>query len=95
MKIEEFTHRYASIMHKDPITQQQFIKLPIVDVFELSYMQQALIKAIKLLTELEDELAMEVKVSIYWLSRIVLDSYPESELEGIAKFLNSKSDSLY
>ena len=87
MNLTEFTIRYACTLHTDPKTQEKYIKLTIADLDELSYMQRSLLHAINLLTELEKEEKKEVESSIYWLSKIIITSYPQSELEGLSELL--------
>ena len=87
MNLKEFTTRYSCTLHTDPKTQKRYLKLPIRDLDELSYMQQALVKGIKILAKQEDEEEKELKSSVYWLSKIILASYPQSELEGLSKLL--------
>lgn len=91
MNLKEFTERYACTLHTDTKTLKKYIKLPIADLDELSYMQRSLLQTIKMLTEQEREAEQEKELesSIYWISKILLASYPQSELEGLSKILKN------
>lgn len=87
MNVTEFTQRYACTLHTDIKTNKRYITLPINDLYELSNMQRSLIQAIQTLSETEKERKIEIENSIYWLSKILLASYPQSELEGLSELL--------
>lgn len=89
MNLQEFTQKYALTLHTDSSTQETYVKLPIADLSELGYMQQALIRGVQQLTQAEDVQAKEVSDSIYWLCRILLASHSQDELEGLAEMLSS------
>jgi len=43
MKSQDFTGKYALTLHTDPHTEENYIKLPVADLAELGYMQQAIL----------------------------------------------------
>ncbi|GAA3644984.1 hypothetical protein [Flavivirga jejuensis] len=53
MKPNEFTASYGDTLQTNPKTNQVYIKLPIADLNELSYMQESLLEFILLLSQLE------------------------------------------
>ncbi len=89
MNLKEFTKRYAFTLHTEPNTKESYIKLPIADMGELGNMQQALLGAIKTITQVEDEHKKESENSIYWLCRILLAGHPQEELDGLAELLKT------
>ena len=89
MNPQEFTERYVLTLHADTDTQENYIKLPIVDLSELAYMQEALLNAIMMLTQIEDGNRKESENSIYWLCKILLAGHPQEELDGLAEWLQS------
>ena len=64
---------------------------PVTDLSELSFMQQSLLENLHLLTRLEDHTNTDknIKNCAFWLSRILLASYPEEELLGVAKLIKA------
>jgi len=90
MNLNEFTARYACTLHTDTETKENFIKLPIEDLCGLSYLHDALLHGIRMLTQVEDIYKKESENSIYWISKIMIASYPQTELEGITKWLENK-----
>jgi len=44
MKSQDFTGKYALTLHTDPHTEENYIKLPVADLAELGYMQQAILE---------------------------------------------------
>ena len=72
MNLQEFTARYAHTLHRDPNTQESYIKLTVADLSELGQMQQALLNGIAMLTQLDDDQRKEAEHSMYWLCRICL-----------------------
>jgi len=93
MNPQEFTETYIHTIFTDPTTKETFIKVPIADYQELSYMQQSLLENLHLLTHLEDRSDTDrgLKNCAYWLSKILLASYPAEELEGISKLIKAAS----
>ncbi len=87
MNLQEFTERYAVTLHTD--LKGHYLKLPIDDLNELAYMQEALLAAIAMLTQVEDVYKKEVENSIYWLCKILLAGYPGEELEGLSEWLKN------
>ena len=87
MNLQEFTKRYALTLHTEP--DGNYIKLPIADLRELGYMQQALIQGIQMLTQIEDAHKKESENSIYWLCKILLAGYPQEELEGLSEWFKT------
>ncbi|KAA1241012.1 hypothetical protein [Aquimarina sp. RZ0] len=93
MKSQEFTSKYVNTIHTDPTTKETYIRVPIQDYGELSFMQHTLIENLNLLSQLDDTLKTErdMKDSMFWISKILLASYPAEELEGIAKLIKAAS----
>lgn len=87
MNLQEFTQRYAVTLHAEP--EGNYIKLPIADMSELGYMQQALLNAIATITQTEDAHKKESENSIYWLCKILLAGYPQEELEGLSEWIKT------
>ena len=87
MNLQEFTKRYALTLHTEP--EGNYIKLPIADLSELGYMQQALVQGIQMLTQIEDIHKKESENTIYWLCKILLAGYPQDELEGLSELLKT------
>ena len=93
MKLQEFTAKYAKTVHIDTNTQETYIRIPVTDLGELGYMQQSLLENLHLLTQLEDHTDYDksIKNCAFWLSKILLASYPNDELEGISKLIKAAS----
>lgn len=93
MKLQEFTAKYANTVHLDTTTQETYIRIPVTDLGELGFMQQSLLENLHLLTQLEDSTDNDkgLKNCAFWLSRILLASYPQEELEGISKLIEAAS----
>jgi len=93
MNPQEFTSKYLNIIHKDPTTKETYIRVPIQDYGELSFMQHTLIENLNLLSQLDDNIRTErnMKDSMFWISKILLASYPSEEIEGIAKLIKATS----
>ena len=89
MNPHEFTARYGCTVHTDPATGERYIRLPITDLDELGYMQQALLQAALLLTRTTDPPEKADDNSMYWLCKILLASYPQDELEGLSEWLKT------
>ena len=92
MNIQEFTVKYLAVLHVDSKSQESYIKLPIIDLDELGYMQQSLLDTILLLSHerIEQEGEENLSNCLYWLSKILIASYPAQELEGITELLNNR-----
>ncbi len=93
MNIKNFTEKYVNIIHTDPTTKETFIRVPIQDYGELSFMKYTLIENLNLLSQLDDHIKTErdMKDSMFWISKILLASYPAEELKGIAKLIKTAS----
>ncbi|MBJ6369859.1 hypothetical protein [Snuella sedimenti] len=91
MNPQEFKTRYCYTLQTDPETKQNYIKLPIADLSELIYMQESLLENILLLTQLEKRhyKTEQMQSTIYWLCKILLVSYPHSELDGLSEWLKT------
>ncbi len=78
MKPEEFTPEYPSSVHTDPLTQEKYIRIPIAELGELQFMQYVLSENLQLLSHLEDDYKFNgiFKDCVYWISKILLASYP-------------------
>lgn len=85
MKLQDIT----KTLHTDLDTQETYLKIPLSDLSELSAMQQSLLENLHLLSQLEKE--TDLKDCVFWLSRILLASYPSDELEGVAKLIKAAS----
>lgn len=91
MKPDEFTLKYAHTLQTDPQTNIPYIKIHLTDLSDLAYMQQGLINALQLLTcpgdnNYDNE---QVQNAMYWLCKILLDSYPQDELRGLRDWLEN------
>ena len=84
---------YAQILHTDPETKHTFVKLPVTDLSELGFMQQTLLENLHLISQLEDKNQnnQSIKDIVFWLSKILLASYPETELIELSKLVKSAS----
>ena len=94
MNPQEFKTACYHTLQTDPETKRSYIKLPISNLSELAYMQESLLEGISLLTQLEERhyKSEQMQSTMYWLCRLVLNSYPNEELEGLsimAKHLES------
>jgi hypothetical protein len=92
MNPQEFKSRYGHTLQTDPKTTRNYIKIPIDDFNELTYMQESLLEGILLLTQLEERHYKNEQLQsvIYWLCKLVLLSYPHDELEGLSKWLETE-----
>ncbi len=93
MNLQELTAKYAKTVHTDPTTKETYIKIPITDPCELGFMQQTLLDNLYLLSQLDDKIEYDrsFKDNVYWLSKILIASYPYDELEGISKLIKAAS----
>ena len=93
MNLQKFTAKYANTVHIDTTTQETYIRIPVTDVAELSFMQYTLLENLNLLSQLNDnpQNDRDMKDCVFWISKILLASYPSDELEGIAKLIQSAS----
>ncbi len=89
MNAQEFKSRHYQTLQTEPETKHNYIKLPISDLNELAYMQESLLESITLLTQLEKQhyKSKQMQSAIYWLSKILLASYPHGELDGLTAWL--------
>ncbi len=87
MKPNEFTISHRHTLQTDPETRQVYIKLPITDLNELSYMQESLLECMLLLSQLEKRQYKNEQMQsiVYWLSKLLLVSYPNAELNGLSE----------
>ncbi|MDO5969280.1 hypothetical protein Q4Q35_05620 [Flavivirga aquimarina] len=92
MKSEEFKTRYGNTLQSDPETKKSYIKLPIIDLNELAYMQESLLDGILLLTQLEKRHYKneQMQSTMYWLCKLLLISYPNTELDGLSEWLKNE-----
>ncbi|NMH89130.1 hypothetical protein [Flavivirga algicola] len=93
MKPNEFTISHRHTLQTDPETRQVYIKLPIADLNELSYMQESLLECTLtlLLSQLEKRQYKNEQMQsiMYLLSKLLLVSYPHAELNGLSEWLKS------
>lgn len=89
MNPKEFKTRYGHTLQTDPETKQHYIKLPISNLNELAYMQESLLDSILLLTQLEKRHYKNEQMQsvVYWLCKILLVSYPNTEIDGLSEWL--------
>ena len=92
MKPTHFKQTYLNVLHTDPDTKEQYVKIPIENLDELAHLQKGLLRNLLLLSQISDEYhsSEHLKTSMYWLCKILLASYPDQELEGIARFLEEE-----
>ena len=90
MNPQKFKADYLHVLHFDTKKKEYYIKLPIEDLKELSYFHESLLNNILLLNRLEQQqYKLEQKQSIiYWLCKILSESYPYDELYGLTEYLN-------
>jgi len=83
-------------LHTNIEDQTHYVPLPISDLEELGHMQQSLLDTLLLLSHQRIEQEGEENLSncLYWLSKILLASYPAQELEGITEFLKQSKISM-
>lgn len=93
MKPQEFTAKYANTVYHDADTQESYIRIPVTDLNELGFMQYTLLENLNLLSQLDDDLKADrdVKDCVFWISKILLSSYPTDELAGVSKLIQSVS----
>ena len=89
MNPQKFTATYLRTLQTDPETNQSHLKIPVTDLDELACIQQALLQAIQALAEVRRHNVEESQHATYWLCKLLLASYPGSELEGLAILLES------
>lgn len=80
----EFESKDIGTIQTDTRTSQTYIKLPIADLNELSYLQTSLLECMGLLSQLEQRQYAHEQMQgvMYWLSRILLAGYPQAEMNG-------------
>ncbi|WP_103072699.1 hypothetical protein [Aquimarina sediminis] len=63
--------------------KQNYIKIPITRPDEFLYMKNSLLENLYLLSQLDDnyEYNRGFKDAVYWISKILLESYSSEELE--------------
>ncbi len=93
MKSQEFTSKYANTVHLDTTTQETYIRIPVTSLEELSFMQYSLLESLNLLSQLNDnpQNDRDMKDCVFWVSKILLASYPLDELEGVSKLIQAAS----
>ncbi len=91
MKPKEFKSKYLHTLQTDDNTSQSYIKVPISDLNDLIYMQESLLEGLQLLSQLEERhyKGEQMGSIMYWLSKILLASYPSAELNGLSEWLAS------
>ena len=91
MNAQEFKTKYYHTLQIDPATKKRYIKLPIDNLRELTYMQESLVDSVLLLTRLEKGhyKSEQMQSAIYWLCKILLVSYPHEELDGLAEWFKT------
>ncbi len=89
MAPDEFKSKYLHTLQTDSTTSQTYIKLPIVDLNELAYFQTSLLECIGLLSQLEQTQYNheQMQGAMYWLSRLLLVGYPQTEMDGLEEWL--------
>ncbi len=92
MNSQDFKTRHCHTLQTDPETQQTYIKLPINDFNELVYMQESLLDGILLLSQLEKRhfKSEQMQSITYWLCKLLMVSYPNTEIDGLSEWLTSK-----
>ncbi len=92
MNPQKFTEDYGSTLRTDPKTKKTYIEIPISDLDELAYMYESLLEGILLLTKVEKRYYKQeqLKSTTYWLSRILLASYPHQEIYGLSGWLETE-----
>ena len=93
MQPQEFTEKYAHTVYLDTETQETYIRIPVTNIAELSFMQYTLLENLNLLSQLNDtpQNNRDMKDCVFWISKILLASYPSDELEGISKLIQAAS----
>jgi len=93
MKPQEFTAKYANTVYYDTDTQESYIRIPVTDLNELGFMQHTLLENLNLLSQLNDDLKADrdLKDCVFWISKILLSSYPTDELAGVSKLIQTVS----
>lgn len=91
MNAHKFSAKYAHTLHFDAKTRETYLKIPIADLEELTCLHEALLEAIQALSQLENYAKREPNYSTYWISKILLATYPGRELEGLTKLLGQKN----
>lgn len=93
MKPQEFTAKYANTIYFDNKTQEAYIRISVADLNELGFMQHTLLESLNLLSQLDDSFRTDrdLKDCVFWISKILLASYPTDELEGISKLIKAAS----
>lgn len=94
MNPHEFAAKYGHTLRLDPETGGPCLTIPVNNLNELACMHEALLQAINILSRLKECHSKEPDYSTYWISKILLASYPGSELEGLAELLEHKNAEL-
>lgn len=86
----KFKQGYFNVLHKDQDSEHYYFKTTVENLYELGYLQKGLLTSLFFLSQLPDELHTkeELKNCIYWISKILVENYPDQELEGIDTFLD-------
>lgn len=85
MNFHKFTAKYGQTLHTDPDTNRIYLKIPIAGLSDLGFMQESLIKAIQMLIRVDTQHRVGFDNSMYWLHKILSESYPRAELDGLAE----------
>ena len=90
MNPSKFKKAYCNVLRKDQDTEHYYFKTTVENLYELAYLQKGLITSLFFVSQLQDELHTkeELKNCIYWISKILLESYPNTELEGLDTLLD-------
>ena len=94
MNSHEFTTKYGHTLRLDPETSEPCLIIPVTDLGELACMHEALLQALRRLSQIKSPRTGEPDYSTYWISKILLASYPGSEMEGLAELLKHKNAEL-
>ncbi len=94
MNPKDFTANQNHTLQTDTSSNDSYIKLPIANLSQLSYMQTSLIEIILLISHLEkgDYKHEQKQSALYWLSKLLLASYPNAELEGLSDWLEEQKE---
>ena len=90
MNPSKFKKAYFNVLHKDQDTEQYYFKTKVENLYELGYLQKGLLTSLFFLSQLPDEYHTkeELKNCFYWISKILVENYPDGELEGIDVLLD-------
>ena len=81
----EFSARYGNTLHTDPETDKTYLRIPVTDLSDLGYIYESLLKAVQMLTQMEQPHWLESRDSIHCINKILSGSFPRAELDGLAE----------